>query len=587
MSFFAILCGLLAAGSSSGGGGALPVVTAAAVITSAPAGAAPVYTNAASTSTPTPTIAYSLLKAGSVVATGAAAIAAYTSTVAGDSLVIRAVPSNSNGTGASVDSAAFVVTSAGDADVTAYAAAVTTAGGTLPTSHQSALNASIAALKSSGAWALIKELWLPLGSDGDMTTANVKLKNGATSPSLTTVAMVSTDYTVLKGYDGGASNATKYLKTDFAPAVNGSLTSGEWGFGVYLTRAPTVVSSVHMGMAANTLAYLQITQAHIGSGNVSYNVAADTFSRTAIVGPTKRLESVQITSGAAAAYKGGYPRTAVSMPTPGSLPTGAMSILSCNNSFFSDAAVSGYAIYSPMTAAQLRALQTFFDNVCAAIGRTVFDTTSLVVPGDSYTANPPTGPSTNANDWVQLVATAKGWTNTLIGNSGRGWGTDSSGYGGANTFASNLGVTAMGNVLFSTCPTHFILPLGINDANSAAASDANFTTQTHALLDYIAAVGYPMGYIAIATPYWASGVTSQTLLGDHANITRTNATNYGCRLIDFYAGLTSDPAVGGQAASLTVAQSYETAGIHKNDAGHVVLKTDVLNAISAGAWAGW
>jgi hypothetical protein len=44
--------------------------------------------------------------------------------------------------------------------------------------------------------------------------------------------------------------------------------------------------------------------------------------------------------------------------------------------------------------------------------------------------------------------------------------------------------------------------------------------------------------------------------------------------------------VGGTAASFAAANAYET-GVHKVDAGHVQLKNDVLNAITAGSWAGW
>jgi lysophospholipase L1-like esterase len=452
-----------------------------------------------------------------------------------------------------------------DVDVTAYAAAVVTAGGSLPAAHQTALNTYMPALKASGAWALIKEMHVALGNDGDLTTALVKFKNGATSPSLTHSNLVSGDYTVLKGIDPGVANSTKKVFTDFAPSSNGGFTSSNWGVSSYATRMVNMANGMMMGMQSNTGMYLGFT----GSNGQSKIGGATAMSLTPVAGASEqfkacRLMTVQINAGTGQCYYGGWLKNSVVQGSP-TLPAGAIQVAG-GSTFFSDSAFSGYAVHSPMTPAQLRALQTFFDNVGTAIGRPAFAET-LTAIGDSYVAAAPVGPSVAANDWVAIAATAKGWPYSLAGISGIG-------YAAGTSFMSS-GVVGQ-NQLFKwilQAPTkRVVFPLGLNDADHAG-TDTAARTEMNVILDMLAAVGYPTNYIAMATPCQASEVVDQVLLAAVAQAVRDAATAYGLRLIDFYSGRTN-----GQLSMELVDH------LHKNDSGHAAMALDFADNIAASPW---
>jgi hypothetical protein len=478
-------------------------------------------------------------------------------------------------------SAGFVVTSqAIDADVAAFATAVSTAGGTLPTAHRDALNANIAALKSSGAWALIKEMWLPLGVDGDLVTSAVKLKNGATSPTITFTNIVSGDYTVALGVDPGTTNSTKKVVTDFNPAtsaVNGALSAAEWGIGAYVTRAPT--AGVVMGTNTGSTTFLLNIAAPSASKINNTVVNLTTAGATAEIAAAKRLHTVQISGGFNNGYFGGWSHNNVTSTAP-ALPNAALCMFSLNSSFYGNAATSGYVVHSTLTPAQLRAVQTFFDNVCEAIGRTIF-ANSLVIPGDSYVASTtPTGPSANANCYTDLYCAAKGITCVRQGTPGKGWGSpcsggwmdQNSGQGGRDTIMRMMQVPGK----------RMLIPLGLNDAYQAGTQAAVNTAQI-TTMSMLQAIGIPANYLAFGTDYWSSAVTDQSLATAIHDTTVTNAATYGFNVVDFFHGLTADPAVGGTAPSLAVATSYEV-GVHKNDSGHVQLKNDLVNASAAWGW---
>lgn len=454
-----------------------------------------------------------------------------------------------------------------DTDVTAYAAAVTAAGGSLPAAQQLALNTYIPALKASGAWALIKEMWLPLGNASDLTTAAVKLKNGATSPTVTLTNFVAGDYTIATGIDAGAGNSSKKVVTDFVPstsATNGLLTAAEWGFSAYVTRQNTSGTGCSMGTVSNASAYLQV----VGNGsfvggklvNLQNSLPSQSFQG-------RRLATTQQTGGVAYGYMGGYVQGSAANAAPAALPSVSMSVFSTNNAFWSNGASSGYIIHAPMTAAQLRALQTFYDNVCQTIGRTIF-ADMLVAVGDSYVAPAPTGPSDVAHDWVALVATARGYGGySLRGTSGIGWAN------GASTMLPFNGVNIIFTSILNQPATRVIIPLGINDANSAGSASA-VTASASPLLTMLIQSGYPLQYLALATMYPWTGLPDQVLAAAIAQAERDLATANSMHLIDFFTGST---------AGVT---GYEV-GIHKNDAGHAALASDVIAVITGGAWAGW
>ncbi len=452
-----------------------------------------------------------------------------------------------------------------DADVAAYAAAVTAAGGSLPTAHQAALNMYMPALKASGAWALIKEMWFPLGNAGDLVTAAVKFRNGAASASVTLTNFVTGDYTIAMGVDAGAGNSSKKVVTDFVPstsATNGALTAAEWGFSAYVTRQNTSGTGCSMGTVTNASAYLQV----VGNGsfvggklvNLQNGLPSQSFQG-------RRLSTTQQTGGVAYGYMGGYVQGSATNAAPSALPSVSMSVFSTNNAFWSNGASSGYIIHAPMTPAQLRALQTFYDNVCQTIGRTIF-ADALVAVGDSYVAPTPTGPSVPGNDWVALVAAARGYGGyQLKGTSGIGWANGSSNmtpFNGVNIIFSNI---------LNNPAKRVVLPLGVNDANSAGSAAA-VTAAAQPLLTMLIQSGYPTQYLALATLYPWTGLPDQTLAASIAQAERDLATANGIGLIEFFTGST---------AGVT---SYEV-GIHKNDAGHVALSNDAVAAISS--WAGW
>lgn len=452
-----------------------------------------------------------------------------------------------------------------DADVTAYAAAVTTAGGTLPASHQLALNTYIPALKTSGAWALIKEMWLPLGNDGDLTTAAVKLKNGVTGvPSVTLTNFVVGDYTVAGGMDPQLANSTKKILTGFIPStasLNGVLAVGEWGFGVYNMRPTTSATGALMGTVTGQASYLQYT------GNSSCIIAnSASWIGNPDTGPlrTKRWVGVQVSANVGTYYMGGYARNTAAIAAPTAVGI-ALGVLTANAGLFSDAAVGGYAIHATLTPAQIRAIQTFIDNVGTAIGRNIW-INDLIANGDSYVAPAPTGPSVPANDWVALVAGVKGWSYSLSGISGRTWGPAS----GGNLVGSS-GVASVALNCAATASKHVVFPLGINDANFSGTA-AQVTSATNGVLDVLNSIGYPLSYIALGTGYWASTLNA-TLQGQIAAATSACGVAYGVNVCDFYNGSTFGNV------------AVETSGIHKNDAGHVLLKNDMISAMAG--WAGW
>ncbi len=468
-----------------------------------------------------------------------------------------------------------------DADVTAYATAVATAGGTLPAAHQAALNAAMPALKASGAWALIKEMWLPLGANGDLVTMKVKLKNGATSPTLTPNNLVAGDYTVATGLDFGSTASNKSITTDFAPQTNGGLAAAEWGMSAYITRDLTNAGAI-MGMTSNTTAYLH----YGGVGAGGENRLGNSLLTLVPNGSTeqflaRRLVTAQCTGGTQYAYYGGWVKNSASLSTP-ALPAGTFQLGSINSAFFANAAVSGYAVHAPMTPAQLRALQTFYDNVCTAIGRTIFGS-SLNAIGDSYTAATPQGPSDAAHDYVAVAATSLGWSYSLQGVSGRGWATANTGQSKMTDTNGRVGRDAVFVGMLNAPTKHALLCLGLNDARygtatglgTGAGTDGLLQTEMMAILDMLVAQGYPMQYVMLGTGYWASDVTNsgpgQTVSVAVANVQKALASSYGTRVCDFYSG---------QSFGRTDVEAADH--LHKTDAGHALLANDLIAAA-----AGW
>lgn len=483
-----------------------------------------------------------------------------------------------------------------DPDVAIFAAAVTAAGGSLPAPHLAALNANIAALKVSGAWAAIKEMWLPLGAAGDLVTAAVKLKNGATNPSLTFSNLVAGDYTIAKGIDFGVPNTTKVATTDFSPAVNGALAAGEWGISAYVTRYPVNLTGIIMGPTANSTMFLH----YQGSGGQNKMGNAGLTLRPTNTGGTeatasKRLITCMATGGSQYAYYGGWPKNSAVLAVP-ALPAGGMTVGGCAASFFCDVATSGYAIHATLTPAQLRALQTFIDNVCAAIGRTVFGT-QLTAMGDSYVqAGTPVGPSIPANDYIDLVAAARGYAPNRVGVGGRGWATTNPSTP-TNIFSGSTGQVGRDAIftgVLNNPSTHVFFPMGINDSyygtatglGTGAGTDGLLATEMNVIFDMLLAQGYPTSYLAIGTTYWSSLLPDQTIPAAVRVQQLAIAAARGINVVDFYHGLTADPAVGGQAPSLAIAMGYQDGSVlHKNDSGHVQLANDVLAVI--GGWTGW
>lgn len=466
-----------------------------------------------------------------------------------------------------------------DPDITALAAAIAANGGAFPGAQQTAFNAAMVKMKAAqpGLRAKIKELWCPAGADGDLNAAAVKTINGATSPTVTLTNFLTTDYTVAFGVWTQAGNSTKRVITDFSPAVNGSLATGEWGMSYYGTKMQG--SGVAFGSAANANSFVSNagTQGKIAGLVVSLQ---PTNAPAGEQGANLRLSSMQVTGGVATAYTGGWAHNTAAGSAVAQ--TGGLSVFSTNSSFFTSAATSGYAVHAPLTPAELRALQTFFDDACEGIGRTIFSNSTLVVVGDSYTANPPTGPTSASTGWCALVAAAKGLTYDATlnnGIAGRGWGPPCN---GGYMSDGNRGRDAFFKGVLQAPTKRFIPALGLNDVYQTGTNAAVNASQI-AMFDFLAAVGYPPQYVAVATDYWSSGVADQTLAAAIHDTTVANAAAYGYHLIDFFHGLTADPAVGGQAPSLAVAQSYENAIVHKNDAGHLKLRDDVVTAMT-GVW---
>lgn len=444
-----------------------------------------------------------------------------------------------------------------DSDVTAYAANVATAGGVLPTNHFNALDANIAALKASGAWALIKELWLPLGSDGDLTTSAIKFKPGTTTNAITFHNFISTDYTVALGFNQGSTAAAKSVLTDFAPktaTLNGALTNSEYGFGAYLTKQYTDLTAIIMG----------------GSGGfdvfMGYNKGNTTIAGVDVIYNSTRVKRYQIaqqSAGVASMYIGGYQIGTSTNASPAAFFNGGMSLGAGGGDLYGDGALGGYTIHAPMTAAQLRATQTFFDNVSQAIGRSIFST-ALTGFGDSYVANPPTGPSDNAHDWVALAGTSKGWGYNLLGVGGRAW-TD------FDTLDHTF--TQLGPLL-NAPSTHIVIPMGINDA-TVSSDGTGVTTGTHNVLNMLAAIGgFPLSSLMLGTTYWSPAIGGNYPVGFEAVRSATIAvandpTYAGILLVDFAHGRTYNQP------------SYQTASLHQNDAGHVQLSLDFLDV----AWS--
>lgn len=448
-----------------------------------------------------------------------------------------------------------------DADVQAYASRVSAAGGVVPTDQQSALSAFVTTLKTAGIWSALREVWIPLGASGDIAAAAVKLLNGATNASVGFVGLTSANYTTGMGIDPGVAQTGKRVTTDFVPSVNGSLSASNWGVSVYLTREISVNDGCVMGVQSGSQFYMMTTLGAAGTSRIGTSGVSLQPLNTSEKYRAKRMLTSQINAGTAQHYYGGWLKNSASQASP-VLPTVGLQMLATGGAgYYGDPAVAGYMIHTPLTPAQLRALQSAWETLNTAIGRSVF---SEAVNGicDSYGAPTPVGPSSAANAWVSLLGASTGWGSRLLGVPGRGWyNTDVN-----KSMGNYQGNSAVIDMLANPSKRN-IVAMGINDvfyAAPIATSEANY----RAWLTKVQDSGLPMANVRLATNYWSQYIADQTLSANVAAMIRTVAADFGLQVIDFHAGR----------ANGRTDIAAANGDIHYNDLGHTLLFQDAQAA---------
>lgn len=347
----------------------------------------------------------------------------------------------------------------------AYRAAIAAAGGTISSLHLDALDRYLGDLVASSAWPKILELHLPLGED--WLAAMVKLKYPSGNPSsLTNANAVTTaeaDYKVRAGVKF-VGNTNKKLLTGFNPrTVFGNNAGFAWGMGVFTTSLTW--AGIPMGAETNAELY-------IGNGGTS-NLSSTINNKNGSAGfPAANNGAIAHGGWRAVQYGadglgrnwiGGCGEMTFSGTSPAAPANSQIALASCNNGFWSDATLQGYAIFTELTQVEMQTLAQFFINVNEAVGRDAYRK-ELDACGTSITAG--TGATNAATDRYSAITAARyGLLDSNHGQSGSRIGSQIPDITNFSVFNNCL------QHLLGRQPLHWSMEHGINDISQAEDID--------------------------------------------------------------------------------------------------------------------
>lgn len=466
--------------------------------------------------------------------------------------------------------------------------------------HRQALEIALPPLLASTAWAKIVELWVPLGAD--LIGALVKLKYpSGNSATLTNHNFVAGDYTPTSGLTGDGS--TKYLTSDANPSSLG-LTANNWGLAVHTPSLPvnssglaassvmaSLVQSTHFfyvnGQLYNQFVYDNDILTPTAQSYLNYNNGSGNVTPPWGVARTAYVNSY---NGVTAAGCSGFMMQSVSSSSGNVVPNATVSLFSIGVGNCSQATLTGYALFTGMTQAELQVLGAFFDTVNHLAYRPVFD--GLLAFGDSIIR----GNSTSnylTKRWTQLLANQLGLTLTNYGMDGSTMSIcPTLGNGGtANTYnCFEYDPTTNGTSPTSSQKGFLALPLqnsgalvciglGINDL-SYSGNLTNYIKIYTQTLTQLKQAGFNMSNVLIAGITYASnsggsapanGYYTSALCQIWNSALANLAAQFDCIFVDMFSLWNSSNS-----------NTYLNAdGIHPNDAGHALMANQALAAYNA------
>jgi len=435
--------------------------------------------------------------------------------------------------------------------VNTYRTNVVANSGTISEAHLRALSTSLELLIRTSAWPKIKELWVPLGDN--LAAALVKIKYPSTLTAvLTQDNVVEGDYVPVVGITGGTN---RRIKSDFNPSVE--LTTASAGIGVFTLRESWTTNAVLCGSTSGTSYYLHFAPGTSKLGSYTTPTSADHRRGRAFQWGQFRSGNAEFGSGR---------RITFSAPATASAMSGAFSVFSTNNTFFSDATVGGYALFDAMTPDELGSVDLFFKQVNAAVGRDSF-APSVNFIGDSITTG--IGASGESTRWATIFAARYGFTRNNQGQSGATLKAPP-----FPTFA----VYPLTANLYNKPSALYVLALGTNDARNFAAPSTHledFDAAYRVMLDTLAADGVSLkDQVILMGPIWVTdtgleGLTRSRYL-DYVAAVAQIADDYGLAYVDAYAVIL---AAGGASALAD--------NVHPNDTGHAALAAAVQQAFES------
>lgn len=421
-------------------------------------------------------------------------------------------------------------------------ARIAAAGGTIGSLHLDALNAYVGDLVASSLWPKLIELWVPLGDQWAAAMVKLKVASGGAS-ALTNSNGVTTaeaDYKVLNGvqFVANGTGTNKKLGTGLNPRTYFNNTVGQaWGLGIF---TPSLTwNGIPIGAETNAELY-------VGNGGTS-NMSATINNKNGSMGGAAANNGAIAHGGWRATQYGadGVGRNWVNgcgeqtfSGTSPSAPANAQIVLaSCNNGFWSDAALQGYAIFTELTQEEMQTLAQFFLNVNEAVGRDAYRK-EYCANGDSITAG--NGATNAATDRRSvLVANRLGLVESNQGHSGSRMGTQ---------IAAVENYSILNNQvqhLLGRRPLFWSIAHGINDISQVDDLDAvlleydNVMTrckQANLIMEngMLCAPAYldPVAYMArYPNSKWTQSRRDQFAAG-----VKKLAQKYGTRFVDFGEG---------------------------------------------------
>jgi len=445
-----------------------------------------------------------------------------------------------------------------------YRAAVVAAGGTPLQSQLDALEPILAEMiaDSSDPWSVIAEMHVPMGADGDLAGALVKLLPGLNNSGGRTWALtnngplVSGDYTAAGGIDPGAGNTTKYLDSDvrISNTLNNFVLSPSIGLGMLAVSLRPNTTGRIMGLTNNGNAYLMDSsvgnsQGLNGQANGPGQVERGIYGMESYSLDGVNQVAVPILNGAAS-------RALSAAGVTTSVGTSGVRVFKADVSSTSNNTYGGYVLYrAPALPAQRRAIARFLRRASDALGRPIYgDGTNakcLVIAGDSIDSNTSSFSAgvTLGQDWTSLTAAGLGLSRHVsqdttvsgcaVGGRGLVGSQTASGIWGdvaanvAGRTYQQIGLTRLGRVT--------IIKLGVNDNLQGSDATRYASVLDTVVSDYLA-TGIDPAQLWLATPPIRSGFVGSgastgrnySTAAPYAAAIRATAAKYGCPVVPFY-----------------------------------------------------